>query len=177
MVQRGLFIAAVFGVFAVGRGDSGGQMEKPPGNLAQINTNRPPPGKPWTVIIELGDMAQISAYCRANDDGENLRSLRVELGGDSMTQVGGILEVPVWEEPSPAKKPGGTTAVKSGKILDKAKKHLCFFLKSVRPGDTAVKVTPVGVDGKARPTRELIIQVRERVPDRGKVNKSPGGDR
>lgn len=166
MKFRILALVTVIGAGALCVPGHGGEDEqgapkagKKPSKLVQIDTNDPPPGKPWTQSVEVGDLVQVSVFCRANFDEENLRTLRITLTGGSAIQVGNVVEVPVWRDPAPGRKGKAGLSAESNKSIDSGKKHLCVFLIAAKPGESIVKVTPVGMDGKDRPAREVTIRV------------------
>ena len=119
------------------------QSENEVGDLVRVDTNNPPPGKPFTVFVCNGGLVQLSVQCRALGK-ENLRTLKIQIKGDALEKIA-VAEVPV---PAPG-----------GKTTDNSRKDLSWFLKAVKVGDATVRITPLGVDGKDRGTRELLIRV------------------
>jgi hypothetical protein len=124
--------------------------EDVPGRLVHRDTNHPPPGKPWTVLTRVGDLIQLSVRCRTSAK-DNLRALKVEITGDAVANVA-VAEVPVLLPANPLGPP----------TVDTTWKDLSWFLTAAKVGRATVAITPVGEDGKDRPTRKLVISVAER---------------
>lgn len=146
------------GGFAVLAGESGRAGEKKgekeaglaPGHLVEVDTNDIEPGKARGVKVEAGSILQISVFCQTKP-GEDIRTLKVDVSGDSLQPAGGVVRAPVWDYLVPGDK--------STKLVSSGDKHLCVFLVALRAGKATVRVTPLGADGKARPTREVAVTV------------------
>lgn len=108
-------------------------------------TEGAPGGKPHAVAAVPGVVVQVSIYFRTWPE-ENLRSLRIDVKGKSAVQVGAAQEVTVWSDPRKEK-------------IDRGKRHFCVFFVADKPGDTLIRIIPVGVDGKERPVREVALHV------------------
>ncbi len=161
-MKRKIFVCALaFSAFLFGGANSGGEKkpgtdaggdEKSPGWLQQVEIPREPFDVPQRSGVNMGGAIQISMFSR-NGTRDELRTLKVEIKGDSLAMVIPVVEVPVWTTPQV---PPKVTPVP---YMDRRKKQLSFFLNSVKVGETVVKITPIGMDGKARPVREITLDV------------------
>ena len=147
---HGILASVVF-VLAVGPGETGEKAPEP-GRLVEVDLNLAPspPRNPSTLFVpNKEDLIQIFAVRSTIDKkDELLRTFKVTLEGDAVALMG-IVEVKVR---IPSKfHPDG--------VVDDQKRNLSCFLKPLKYGKSVLKITPVGEDGKDRPTHEVIITV------------------
>lgn len=168
MKFKALACGLIIGAFAIGGANLGGEKKHAAGGGAAGEEKKPkeesddvprlleldvtePGGPPWKSHLVPGRIVQVSVFCKKWPD-VDLRTLKVEQMGTSARQVGGVQEVNVWKDVSKAN-------------IDLTKRHLCVFFIADRPGDTTLRITPVGKDGKERPVREIILHVFIPRPD------------
>ncbi len=148
-----VFIAPVLALLVVGRGD-GVQRGSvpPPDSLMQLDFDD---STEKTVTISVPKVDQLIQICvirtSANKD-QQLKTLKVQITGDSMSLVG-ITQVPAFK-------------LEDGKLVnDPTKKNLSCFVQSVKKGKFSIEITPIGADGKEKPSRTWIGHVSTPAPN------------
>jgi len=118
-------------------------------DLTENLRQRPQREPPWPAqALNHEDLYQFFITCDPTKKEEALRTLKVEVSGDVVAVVG-VVQVTV-------KQP-------NGQINDFVRNISCY-IRPVREGKGIVKFTPVGEDGKDRPTQEYFILVLKPEP-------------
>ena len=126
----------------------GGDQEILPGRVAAFSIDQKSASNNLMKIGEIGDMFHLFTIRSAIKKEDKLRTFKVQLTGDAVTFIA-VVEVPLMLS--------GTTSEK--KLVDTDRQAMSCFFKANKVGETLVKITPIGLDGKEQETKEITLKV------------------
>ena len=98
------------------------------------------------LFREVGHVIKVFVIRPSEKDPAALQTLKVEIAGDSVTNLGVVL-IPV------------RVKTKDGEAVDKSRNELAVFLQTAKKGNAKIKITPIRQDGKIEPPKEWTFKV------------------
>jgi hypothetical protein len=133
-----------------------------PGRIRSYQLAKPDEiAKKLDLFGEIGDVFQVYMIRRIKDKKEQtIKTFKVQTTGDAVSFIA-VLELPVMLS--------GTTSEQ--RHVDNDRQNMSCFLKSVKLGESVVKITPIGLDGKEQETKEITLKVVSASKDRKERNR------
>jgi hypothetical protein len=137
----------------------GKQDNQDPPPLLEVDFDRPESSPKELSLAKPGWLAQISLVrpFQSSDKKKQyenaVRTLKVEITGDAIANVA-LVVIPVQIKGS------------FGPTTETGKRRVACLLKAVKDGTATVKITPIGYDGKERPSQEWKVRVGKKMPEK-----------